>query len=154
MPLATPLWMSSFTGCMWWEWWGWPSNAKGPDRGIWSCCINLFYNNVYVHQLSYHFVWTENGKLEVKAINKWIGKHMNGEMTPYERDSGELEWWELFFYPRCSTVKARCIARPTQTNSAERGVQLPLDTLHCLTCNDSGLLQLRTLLSLSLKAAL
>lgn len=91
---------------------------RESNRGIWSCCINFFYNNVFVHQLNYHFVWTENRKFEVKAINKWIGKYMNGEMTPYERDSGELERWELL-YPGWLSVTARRIAE-ADTNQQRR----------------------------------
>lgn len=84
-------------------------SCKGKQTEEFDPAVSIFYNNVYAHQLSYHFVWTENGKFEVKAMHKWIGKYMNGEMTPYERDSGKLEWWELL-YSCWLTVTARCIA--------------------------------------------
>ena len=67
-------------------------------------------------------------KFEVKAINKWIGKYMNGEMTPYERDSGELEWWELL---RRQLVECySTMHRRGKSNSAER-VQRSFNWTHC-----------------------
>lgn len=92
--------------------------------------VSFINYNVYVHQLSCHFIWTENREFEVIAINKWIGKYMNWEMALYERDSGIRMMRTLW------VLQHRALQRLAQIDSTKPTAHLQLDTLRCLTCSD------------------
>ena len=120
-------------GCMWYERRGW------PDRNINLILPYQFLTTMSTcssNDLSFCLNW--KWKFEVKTINKCIGNYLNGEMTPQ---------WKRFWSDRmvrtlCIPADLTCLAQwnaEAKCNSTRRAVQLQLNTLHCLTCNDLGL---------------
>lgn len=72
--------MNGFICWVLWHKWGegclHMQNGKNVQLDPALSVLNLI---IYFHQLSCPFIWIENRKFEITAINKWIGKRMNEE---------------------------------------------------------------------------
>lgn len=80
---------------------------------------------------------------------------MNREVHEWRDDTVRKRFWRVrmlrtFTSPLVEFYGTTVRRRHCNSTAPSKAVQLQLDTLHCLTCNDHGLFWLCTLLSLSL----